>query len=363
MNTKLIWALICTTLFTLISCKDQKEKNDNEKESFVLSDTMLKSTHIAKVTQMPLRSQLEFYGKITADNNKLIEIYPVVGGSVQKVYVELGDYVHKGQLLATIRSTEVAGYEKDLTDAQNDVLVASNNLKVTQELFDGKLNTERDVLVAKSELDKAKSQLARIKETYKIYSIKPNAIYEVRSPIDGFIIEKTINQDMLLRNDHTNNIFDIAQIDEVWAIANVSESDVENVQLGGEADVVTISYPDKIFKGKVDKIFNFIDPETKAMKVRIRLKNPEYILKPEMKASIKLSYEQPQKMIAIPSSAVVFDNSRNYVMIFKNRFNIETRKIDVYRQVGDITYVSDGLKVGESVVTQNQLLIYDALND
>lgn len=357
------WALAAFFILLNFSCKKQVENTDGEKESFSLSDTMLKTTRLAKVAPMQLRNELEFYGKIAADNNKLIEIYPVVGGNVVKVYVELGDYVEKGQLLATIRSTEVAGYEKDLADAKNDVTVATNNLKVTQELYEGKLNTEREVLSAKSELDKAKSQLDRVKETYRIYSLKPNAIYEVRSPISGFIIEKTINQDMLLRNDHTNNIFDIAQIDDVWAIANVSESDIENVKIGGEASVVTLSYPDKVFKGTVDKMFNVIDPETKAMKVRIKLKNPDYVLKPEMKASIKISYKLPEKMLAVPSSSIIFDKSKNYVMIYKNRSNIETRRIEIYRQVGDITYVSEGLKEGEKVVTKNQLLIYDALND
>jgi cobalt-zinc-cadmium efflux system membrane fusion protein len=271
--------------------------------------------------------------------------------------------VHKGQLLATIRSTQVAGYEKDMSDAQNDVVVAKNNLKAAQEMYDGKLNTERDVLTAKSELTKAQSQLSRVKEAYRIYNMKPGAIYEVRSPLTGFILEKNINQDMLLRDDHTNNIFDVAEIDEVWAIANVSESDIENVVMGSDAEVSTISYPNKTFHGVVDKIYNFIDPETKAMKVRIRLKNPDFLLKPEMKATIKLSHQDKQKMLAVPTSAVIFDKSKYFVMVYKNRKHIETRKIDVFRQVGDWTYIDSGVATGEQVITQNQLVIYDALND
>jgi cobalt-zinc-cadmium efflux system membrane fusion protein len=324
---------------------------------------MLKQTAFAKVDLEPLRNELEFYGKITADNNKLVEIYPVVGGSVTKVYVELGDYVKKGQLLATIRSTEVAGFEKELNDAQSDVLVAKNNLKTVQELYEGKLNTEREVLTAKSELEKAESQLNRIQETYKIYSLKPNAMYEVRSPISGFVLQKMINEDMLLRNDHTNNIFDIAQIDEVWAIANISESDIQQINLGFDADVTTFSYQGKVFHGKIDKIFNIIDPDTKSMQVRIKLQNPDFLLKPEMKVTVKISNTLKEKMLAVPSSAVIFDKSRNFVMIYKDRFNIQTRKVDVFRQVGDLTYISSGLKEGEDVITQNQLLIYDALND
>ena len=128
----LIKVLIILTGTFIFSCKSHNATSGSDTKTFVLSDTMLKETTFAKVSLEPLKNELEFYGKITADNNKLIEIYPVVGGSVTKVFVELGDYVKKGQLLATIRSTEVAGFEKELNDAKSDVVVFKNNLKTAQ---------------------------------------------------------------------------------------------------------------------------------------------------------------------------------------------------------------------------------------
>lgn len=354
--------MICTLAVLSTSCT-RKPAETESAPKFELSDVMMKTTRYEAAKTCPLKTESNFYGKISADNNKLIEIYPAVGGNVLKVCVELGDYVRKGQLLATIRSTQVAGYEKDMNDAQTDVVVAKNNLKTAQEMYDGKLNTERDVMTAKSELTKAESQLSRIKQTYRIYSLKAGAIYEVRSPINGFILEKNINQDMLLRDDHSNNIFDVAEIDEVWAIANVSESDIQDVVMGSDAEVSTISYPDKLFHGVVDKIYNFIDPETKAMKVRIKLKNPDFLLKPEMKATIKISHQDKTMMLSVPSSSVIFDKSKYFVMVYKDRKHIETRKIDLFRQVGDVTYINSGIFEGENVITQNQLQIYDALND
>ena len=354
--------LLLINLLVLNGCKNDAE-NKQIKEGYVMSNKMLSTSSFADVSSQQLKNELSFFGKITADNKKLIEIFPVVGGNVTKVYVELGDYVKKGQLLASIRSTEVAGYEKDLEDAKNDVIVKKNNYKVIQELFEGKLNAERDVVEAKSEYEKALSQLNRIQETYQIYHMNKGAIYEVRAPMNGFIIEKKINQDMLLRNDRTDNIFDIAEINEVWAVANINESDINNIKVGVDAEVTTLSYPDKVFKGKLDKIFNIIDPETKAMKAIIKLNNPGFILKPEMSASIKLSYNESKQMIAIPSAAIIFDKSKNYVMIFKDRSNIETRQVEVFRQVGGIAYITSGLKNGEKIMTNNQLLVYDALND
>jgi cobalt-zinc-cadmium efflux system membrane fusion protein len=347
----------------LIAACHPKLETIAENSTFVLSNKMLETTTTALAETQTVKNELNFYGKITADNNKLIEVFPVVGGNVTKVNVELGDYVKKGQELAVIRSTEVADFEKQMMDAKNDLLIAKNNLKVTQELFEGKLNAERDVLEAKSQLEKAQSQLNRIQETYNIYNLKSGSLYEVLAPISGFIIQKNINQDMLLRSDRTDNIFDIADIEEVWAIANVNESDINQVKLGIGAAVTTPSSPDKVFYGKVDKIFNIIDPETKAMKVRIKLPNSENLLKPEMRATIKLSFNEDYSKITIPSSAVIFDKSKNFVMIFKDRNNIETRQVEVFRQVGELTYLNAGLKEGERVITKNQLLIYDALND
>ncbi|MCI9845926.1 efflux RND transporter periplasmic adaptor subunit [Flavobacterium pectinovorum] len=361
MKHKLIIGIAIVSL-SIAGCKKEVE-NPQINTSFALSDNMLKTTTTAVAQTQPVTNELSFYGKITADNNKMIDVYPLVGGNVIKVNVELGDYVKKGQVLATIKSTDIADFEKQSLDAKSDLLVAKNNLKVAQELFDGKLNSESDVLQAKSEVNKAQSQLSKVQETYKIYNIKAGSIYEVTAPISGFVIQKSINQDMLLRSDRSENIFDIAEISEVWAMANINEIDINKVKLGIDADVTTLSYPDQVFKGKVDKIFNVIDPETKAMQARVKLQNPGFLLKPDMNANIKLSFKEDKSMIAIPSDAIVFDKSKNFVMIFKDRNNIETRQVEVYRVVGKTTYISSGLKENEKVITNNQLFIYRALNE
>ena len=99
------------------------------------------------------------------------------------------------------------------------------------------------------------------------------------------------------------------------------------------------------------------------MKVRIRIPNTDYKLKPEMNATINVEYSEHNKMITVPSSAVIFDKSKNWVMIYKDRSNIETRLVEVYRQLGNVSYISHGLQKGEKVISKNGMLIYDALND
>jgi len=124
-----------------------------------------------------------------------------------------------------------------------------------------------------------------------------------------------------------------------------------------------LAFPDAPFKGKIDKIFNAIDPETKSMKVRVKIPNSDLKLKPEMNCTVSVSFSENQKMITVPSSAVIFDKSKYWVMVFKDKHNIETRRVEIYRQLGEITYIKSGLEEGETVISKNGLLIYDAIND
>jgi cobalt-zinc-cadmium efflux system membrane fusion protein len=344
----------------LASC--HSKESVEEKTGFVITEKMLSESEFSEVVSKPVRNEIKLFGKVVADNNRLAHVFPIVSGNVVKIYAELGDEVHEGQILATIRSGEVAEYERERMDALNDVALAEKNLQVMKDLLQGKLASEKDQLSAERELEKAKAELKRINEIYKIYNLHGGAIYNITAPISGFIIEKNINQNELIRSTEGDNVFAIAQIDEVWVLANVNESEIGLINPGVDAAIHTISYPNRVFTGKVDRKFNILDPATKAMKVRIKMPNHDHALKPEMSATVTLSYEEPLTMPSVPSSAVVFDKSKYWVMVFKDREHIEARQVEIYREVGGTTYLSN-VEPGEKVFSKNQLLIYDALND
>lgn len=354
-------ALICLLTLGFTACKDKPK--EEAATPFVLSDTMMKRCEFTKVKQQDVKSQLKLFGKVEADNNKMAHVYPITGGIVAQVNVELGDYVEQGQLLAVVRSSEVADFQRQLLNARSDVALAEKNLQVAKDLFAGKLNSEKDVLASQQELDKAKAELTRISEVYSIYHLKQGSEYRITAPMSGFIISKDITLNEELRSDRVEEVFTIAQINDVWVLANVNESNISRVAVGYEADVQTLSYPDKIFKGKVDKIFNVIDPATKAMKILIRINNSDLLLKPEMNATVNLRFSENRKLVAVPSSAIIFDKSKYWVMVFKSKSHVETRQVEIYHQIGDITYINKGVNEYETVISKNGLLVYDALND
>lgn len=358
--TKKILCLI-SLLLLFVSCSH--EKSVEKKAAFTLSDTMLKRCTFIPAKTEDVKDELKLFGKVAADNNKLAHVYPITGGIVTEVKVELGDYVAEGQLLAVVKSSEVADFQRQLVNARSDVALAEKNLQVARDLYAGKLNSEKDLLASEQDLEKANSELTRIKEVYAIYKLRGGSDYRITAPISGFIVNKDITQNEELRTDRTEEVFAIAQINEVWVLANVNESNISKVALNYEADVQTLSYPDKTFKGKVDRIFNVIDPSTKAMKILVKINNPDLLLKPDMNATVVLKFSENKQMVAVPASSVLFDKNKNWVMVYKNRTHIETRNVEVYRMLGETAWISSGLNDGEQVISRNGLLIYDALND
>ncbi len=358
---KMMYCLLALPVM-VSSCKT-KPKAEEAKVAFSMSDTMLSRCEFYTASEKEVRNEIRFFGKIEPDNNKTAQVYSIVGGNVTKINVELGDYVKKGQVLAVVKSSEVAEFQKEKQDAISDVAIAEKNLQVAKDMYAGKLASEKDVVAAEKSLEKSMTELARINEVYSIYNLQNGSTFNIVAPISGFIVSKDISSNEQIRADKSDVLFSIAEINEVWAMANVNESDIARVKIGYDAEVSTLSFPDDKYLGRIDKIFNAIDPETKAMKVRVRIPNASFKLKPEMNATVTVRFEENQKMINVPASAVIFEKNKNWVMVFKDRYNVETRRVEVYRQVGDEIYISSGLKSGEKVISKNGIFIYDALND
>ncbi len=355
------YLFMAATILTVAACKGKTEEIKSDK--FVLTDTMARRISFDTVKRQQVENELKLTGKITPEDNKMANVYAIVGGFVTDVNVTLGDFVQKGQVLAVIRSTEIADYEKQLREAESDLALAEKNLKVANELYESKLNSERDVVAAQKELDNAKAELARIQEVMRIYRISKSSIYNVVAPISGFVVDKNITSALQLPSGMTDHIFTIAQIDEVFVTANVYETDISKISLNMPAQVEMLSYPGKMLSGKVDKILNIIDPDTRTLKVRIKLPNPGFALKPDMASTVYLHYTENQQMPAVPAESIVFDKSLNYIMVYHRADSIETRQVEPYRTTGGKTYIQSGLNVGEKIIVKNALMVYDAIND
>jgi membrane fusion protein, heavy metal efflux system len=358
MKFKIVTILV---LITLMSCN--KDENKPVETNFSLTETLSREKELAEVTIQTVESEITLTGKISFDEDKVARVFPLAGGFVRDLNVELGDYVKKGQTMAIIRSPEIAGFTREGVAAESQVRMAEKNAQVATELYKSGNISEVELINSQKELENAKGELARIQAVLDMYGAGTGSTYPIKSPVSGVIVSKNIALNMELRTEDISPVFIVGNLDEVWVMANIYESDITKIKEGYDAEVTTISYPDKVFHGKIDKIFNLIDVESKVVKARVTLKNDNFELKPEMFANVKVKYQEPVKKLTIPAEALIFDKSRYFVMVYKSDNDIETREVSVYKDTGNLIYIDSGLKQGEKVMTKFQLLVYDALND
>lgn len=357
------FVIILLTSFSIISCSSTSDNESNVKAPYIVPDSLFKSLRIDTVANSQLVNTNTFTGKVTFNDENNIKVYPMVSGNVEDVKVMLGDYVKAGQVLAVIKSTEMAGYSNDLVNAKTNLNLAKKNLEVQRDLFKSGLASQIDILNAETNFEQANAQLSKVNQVLKINKANSQGDYVVRAPISGFIVEKFITNNTSIRADNGTNIFTISDLQNVWVIANVYESNIQLVHQGDMVSVSTLAYPDLKFSGKVDKIMNVLDPSNKVMKVRITLPNKDYLLKPEMFANVTVTNKENKKALSVPSSAIVFDNSQYYVLKYNSRKDIVITPVIVSNVMGDKTFIKTGINEGDKVIASQTILIYDALNN
>ena len=349
-----------TLTIGLVGC--QSEATSEKPDAHTKPANLLAAATFDTARMAPVRNELSLTGKVTVNQDKMVKVFPLVGGHLDAVKTDLGNYVQKGQVLAIMRSGDMADLEQQGVTARGDLAVAEKNLQVADDMTKAGLTSQREFVAAREQLAAAKGEVNRVKERRQILG-GSGSIYVVKAPVSGFIVEKTASPGMELRSDDPENLFTISNLDQVWVMANVYEADVSNVHEGDMATITTLSYPDKKYTGRIDKIFNTLDPDSKTMKVRVTLLNPDYKLKPEMFANVSVTYPGRDQRIAVPASALVFDKSRNFVVIVNAKNLPIVREVTVFKTIGQTVYLDGGLAAGDRVITKNQLLVYNALSN
>jgi cobalt-zinc-cadmium efflux system membrane fusion protein len=353
--------LLVGTIPFFCSCENDNRKPEADK-GYVIPDTVLKDLKIDTVGISQLVNAVTLTGKVGTNDDNVVPVYSLVSGIVSDIKVLLGDYVSAGQTLAVVRSQEMAQYSSDLLNAETNLTIAQKNLEKTSDMFKSGLASVPDTLAAAVQLQQAKAELDRVNRVLKINGGNSNGEFVVRAPIGGFIVQKGATNNMTIRGDNSTSLFTISDLKNVWIQANVYESNISLIHQGENVDVSTIAYPGKIFKGKIDKVMNVLDPASKVMKVRVVLPNADYLLKPEMYASITVTEKENKECLSVPSSAIIFDHSQNYVLLYHSKSDVKITPIQVISAVGNKTYISSGVTEGDKVVSSQAILIYNALN-
>jgi len=358
------------SLFTILaaalifqSCKSENTSQGDDRKGYIIPDSLLKKLSIATVKTSQLENAITLVGMVDFNQDKQVNIFPLISGNIQDIKVQLGDYVTAGQTLAIVKSSEMAGYSNNLVIAETNVTATKKQLDATKDLFSSGLSSQLDVVNAQVNYDQALAQLEMVKRILKINGNSTNGEYVVKAPISGFIVQKNVTNLTAIRPDNSGNIFTISDLKDVWIQANLYEANIPKVHVGDSVQVTTLSYPDRIFKGKVDKILNVLDPTSKVAKVRIVLPNTDYALKPQMFANARVVNKENKEALCIPKSALIFVDSKYYVLVYQGKGKANITPVEKLSDLGDKVYLQSGVKAGDQLIASSALQIYDQLNN
>ncbi len=361
MKKIIILSFIALSALSACSHKEEAKKEDTK---FTLSDSMQRMIKIDTASFCNIDDEISLSGEIGYNENNLVKIFPRNSGQVVEAKVSLGDKVHKGEVLAIIRSADIAGNYSDLNSTNADVNIAKRQMDNAESLYKNGIASEREYTEAKQNYDKALAARHKVQSVININgggSITKDGDYILKSPIDGYVVEKKISTGSFIRTDATENIFTISDLKNVWVNANVYEADIPKVKEGYTVTVIPLAYPDKKLTGKIEKISQVLDPMSKAMQVRVLLDNSDMMLKPDMYAKVIVDNTQGRRTTCIPTSALVSQDGKDYIVLFNSNSDMTILEVNLIKTVGERTYINNELQPGQKLITQNQLLIFNQL--
>lgn len=358
--------ILAAFIFILNSCQQKEEEKPVEtdkKESFCLNEQLKKSTTISTISEQPIHEQLTLSGKVEYNENDLVAYKSLLQGIVTKVNFELGDYVRQGQVLAVVKSTEVQSMTQERRYYQNQIDHLRKQIKSKKELLNDGMAAQPEVSALEHELRAAQIELDKVNATLSMYRAIGDGQFQILSPKNGYIVQKNISSGQSISNDADEALFSISNLKQVWVMVNIYASNLKYVKQGDHVKVKTVAFPDRIYTGKIDKIYNVFDDNEHVIKARVVLENQDLNLMPGLSADIIIDKENViGTAFAIPNSAKVFENNKEYVVVYKDDCNLEVRKITPIASNAEFTYVAEKFAKNEKIITSNALLLVEELN-
>lgn len=350
------------TALCLQSCsKHQKEQPKDDK--FALTDSLVNRLLIDTVKTPNSETDLNFSARIAPNEETTARIFPMVSGNVRSVPIKLGDHVSKGQVMATMGSPEMATMDKDAISSSAELRNAARSMKLAEDMYKSGLSSARDLEEAKNNYLVKQAEDKRSRAVLGLNGGSTNGTYTLKSPISGFVIEKNVNNNMQLRPDNNQSLFTVADLSTVWGIINIYESDISSIQQGDQVKISILSYPDKTFTGKIDKIYTILDPDSKVMNARVSIPNPAYLLKPGMMATVQIAAKSNVDLPSINANNIIFDENKNYVLVLDKVKKVRIQQVEIERKSGDKAYISKGLTAGDRIVASKTVFLYESLKD
>lgn len=356
--------IIFSALLVFIFINGCKNKvPEKQHKQYCINKDFKAQISLAQPAYKRLAGNISLTGIVETNPDKVVQVSTLVPGVITYTSRSLGDRVSKGQVLAELHSAELNSMQAELTTKDVQIKVAERKLEAMRAMYADKIASHKELLEAQSELEILRAEKQKTQSIMTLYGAGGRrGVFQIRAPASGIITAKTVSSGMQI-SPETGSLFTISNLEEVWILINVYATDLVSVRQGMQAAIRTLSYPDEVFHGRITHISPVLDEDAKVIKARVVLQNIALKLKPGMPVDVALETTQSDVALAIPTEAVIFDDNKNYVILYKNDCEIALREISILQKNGSITYVQEGLTESDKIIEQNNLLIYEQLKN
>jgi cobalt-zinc-cadmium efflux system membrane fusion protein len=316
----------------------------------------------------------EAVGSIDYDEDLSVQVFPNYQGKILKTFVQLGDDVQKGQPLYTIDSPDLVQAESTLIGAAAANVLYSNELVRATALFTTNGVAQRELEQATSDEQTAEGALKAARDAVRVFgkteaeidqivaSRKIDPALVVPSPVAGQITFMVAPPGFLVQPGNAPAPYSVADISVKWMLANVLESDSPVYHVGQPVEVKVMAYPDRVFRGKISKIYATVDPNTHRVTVRSEVADPNHELRPGMIVNFTIRVQDPLESVAMPTKGVVRNSDGTFAAwVTTDHRRFMQRIIKIGLEHGGQYQVLEGLQRAELAVTDGAVFLSNIL--
>lgn len=335
----------------------------SEKDIHCIDEAFIPMIELGQAKEESVSRDIPLTGVVESNPDKVLHFISLADGVVSDTYFSLGDRVEKGQLLAELRSIELSELYAQSLSVASQLKRVEKKLETIQTMYEDGITSLNELMEVRSEREILKAEKEKIDAHLQLYSASAQkGVFQIKSPISGFITSKSIS-----RGAHIyaggEPLFTVSDLSEVWVWVNIHASNMQYIEEGMKVKIKTLAYPDMVFEGEINVMSQVLDAEARVLKAGIVMQNKDLKWKPGMFVDVVALEQLDMKALRIPTQALIFDNNQNYVVVYRDKCDIEIRLVDLFIKNNEESFLVGGLKENERIVTKNQLLIYEQIKN
>ncbi|NTV71828.1 MAG: efflux RND transporter periplasmic adaptor subunit [Azonexaceae bacterium] len=298
---------------------------------------------------------LRLPGRLVWNEEKTVRVFPQLGGRVQRIAVDVGNPVKIKQPLAILSSPDYGQALADARKARADAQVATQALERSRLLREAGVLAEKDWQLAEAAAVSAKAEAERASRRLAGLGGEGDGSYVVRSPLAGVVVERNLNPGMEFRPDQAAPpLFVITDPASLWIQIDAGEADLAHVKTGQPLLIESRQYPGERFKGVIRHVADFVDPASRAIKVRGEVPNADRRLKGEMFVNALVELPATQALRA-PAAAVFLFGDKRFVFVEESAGRYRRQQVLAGSERDGWVDLLEGVQDGDKVVIEGNL--------